>query len=126
MSYECYVNIESPKLSFDNVSLSGIGKGSVYPLKYFLYKFCIDSIHISTHFYVLQYLNDVVLGTDATNKLNLVIKEDWIQTVGKSNKFPVGHIRIVENSIKELNCAANSHNEKKISAINSSQNQMLE
>lgn len=60
----------------------------------------------------------ILLGNDMINKLKLMIKEDGIQIVDKYSNCYVVNIRVVENSLKKLNFAVDSQNEKQISATN--------
>lgn len=80
MSYKCYVNIGSPKLSFENILLSSVGKEIVYTIGYFSYELCIDSFRVPTNFYLLKSLGyDMALEIDMINKLNSAVDEDLIQ-----------------------------------------------
>lgn len=62
---------------------------------------------------------------DVINKLNLPKNEGEIPTVCKRNHFHIGYIRITENSINKLNCAANYYNEKRIERTNKLREQKI-
>lgn len=54
ISFEIYINIESPKLSIHNISLSDSGEEIMQVIGYFSNVPCAYSIPVSTQFYVLQ------------------------------------------------------------------------
>lgn len=56
MSYEIYLNIGSPKLSFENTALRNISNEFVYPSDYFSFECSVDCFSHSTNFYVLKCL----------------------------------------------------------------------
>lgn len=82
---------------------------------YFLYEFDVAVFSISVNFCVLQSLAyGMALGNNLISILNLVINKDGIQIVGQCNSFQVGYIKIMRNSIKNLNYAANFFEKVKI------------
>lgn len=54
------------------------------------------------------------------SKINLVINEEGVKTVGEPNNFPIDYIGIVENFVEKSNYVANYHDKKKISVTNNS------
>lgn len=62
-------NYDVTKLSFDYISLFGVGKDIVCPTGYFSYKLCVDNLSISTMCSILQSLAYDIFVTDVINKL---------------------------------------------------------
>lgn len=84
----------SLKLSFENVSLSVVGKENAirifFPMNYALMIFIILQILMFCNF----SHRILVLGTDEINKLKLVINEDGIHIVGTRNNFHVDYVTL--------------------------------
>lgn len=57
MNNECYVDVASPKLFSDGISLAGIGKEILKPIGYISYEICVDDFHISTNFMFYNFSN---------------------------------------------------------------------
>ncbi|GFT90096.1 blastopia polyprotein [Nephila pilipes] len=100
ISYESYIKIGSPKLSFNNVSFAGINQECLSPLGFFFSDIKFDKCCIATEIYVIQKLCcDIIIGLDVINKLNITINENGIEIAGKRNTFHASYATINFNRV---------------------------
>ncbi|GFU17710.1 hypothetical protein NPIL_69201 [Nephila pilipes] len=91
ISYESYVKIGSPKLSFNNVSLAGINSECLSPIGLFYSDIKFDKCCIATEIYVFEKLR---YDLDVISKLNIAINENGIEIARKRNTFHASYATI--------------------------------
>ncbi|GFT21403.1 hypothetical protein NPIL_31261 [Nephila pilipes] len=100
ISYESYIKIGSPKLSFNNVSFAGINQECLSPLGFFYSDIKFDKCCIATEIYVIKKLCcDIIIDLDVINKLNITINENGIEIAGKRNTFHASYATINFNRV---------------------------
>ncbi|GFS82308.1 hypothetical protein NPIL_308701 [Nephila pilipes] len=100
ISYESYISIGYPKLSFNNVSFAGINQECLSPLGFFYSDIKFDKCCIATEIYVIQKLCcDFIIGLDVISKLNITINENGFEIAGKRNTFHASYATINFNRV---------------------------
>ncbi|GFT51681.1 hypothetical protein NPIL_201851 [Nephila pilipes] len=100
ISYESYIKIGSPKLSFNNVSLPGINGECLSPLGFFYSDIKFDKCCIAIEIYVLPKLSyDIIIGLDVIRKLNITINENGIEIEEERNTFRASYATINFNRV---------------------------
>ncbi|GFU16008.1 hypothetical protein NPIL_62201 [Nephila pilipes] len=95
ISYESYVKIGSPKLSFNNVPLAGISGEWLSSIGFFYSDIKFDKCCIAKEIYVLEKLSyGIIIGLDVISKLSIAINEKGIEIAGERNTFHASYATI--------------------------------